>query len=194
MFQHVTRLSEVFQMAKEQSFVARYSWKLVLPERPVKVHYVRDGESRIYLGQADIDPKRARLVEMMVKAGLIIETEERTQPTWEIPKDQMSRGFEARAAVCLLIEAAEAGGDQEAAPSAGDASYSPGEGLFTVRTPTRLGQKEHAARRRIVEEWLRAEGLEWSLTCATEHSDAVCRPINLAEPAAPEPGSVEASP
>lgn len=54
-----------------------------------------------------------------------------------------------------------------------------GVGWVHIRTPSKLGQREHLARRRVVEDTLRGLGLKVEPDCSVEFSADACSPLNL---------------
>ena len=161
---------------REQSFVARYNFDPpFLTTRRVRMHVV-EGEERHYIGLAE-HAWSLRVAQLLEVAGHKVEREEKESREYDLPDDFRERAREAAVAARNAYAKPAQGEQYEAGDDAGDVVLSLYDGLVTVRTPTRLGQGLHKERRRAIEAWLRAEGVKWTLTCATEHSDAACRPI-----------------
>ena len=150
---------------REQAFVARYEFPPPRVVTETEKFYAVDGDKRFYLGR---DENGAEFAAHLRALGGTVESRRVRDETFaDLDPAWLERAHAVREELRSL-----AGGDEGAV-----ATLDAYNGVLTIHTPTRLGQREHQKRRRVAEAWLRAEKLEWTLHCATQHSDAACRPL-----------------
>lgn len=157
---------------REQSFVARYSFKPPFQSRKTEALTLVDEDAKLRIGRSDMGDA-AKLAAIFERLGFKVERVAQEVSSYDLDEGFMKRAYVVKHAAEELIHAALDDG--------GETVFDAYDGLFSVRTPTRLPRTLHHERRALIEKWLRSEALEWTLSCATEHSDAVCKPINLQE-------------
>lgn len=164
------------EMGREQSFVARYSFDVPhvgsAVEKPTATYfYVRNPAGEEFFVTSSEYSTDKGLVAELRRCGveLVERVKDATRdvrrvvdPKWESGVD----GFNATNSV-----------------EDGEVRLHREYGWCHVRTPSRLGTREHMRRRGLVERFLRAHGVTFTLDCATEHSALVCRPVLMASEA-----------